>query len=1021
MPPAPTGAAGAALVFFLATLALPVPTVWGQEAVGPVLFAGREQPKKAAAARPPSLGLSLTPPVEAALPPLDPDELDRLRPHRGLTPIGTHRALPDGATALSFADGAAQTTVAGAWQATIAGRLWRLRVTSPGAYGLRIHFQDFNVGEGNVWVHGADGQVAGPYGGRGMYGDGDFWSDIVFGESATIEYLPAPQAPAEAAPFRIAAVSHQYARGFMGAGGVAKTASSLSAKNAAGCHLDASCYSDWSETATGVAHIVFERNGNSFACSGALLNDKVEDSYIPYFLTAAHCVNTDAAARSVIAYWRYQTETCNGFPPSRRNAPRTNGARLLTAMDGGLCTTDDGERAICADRGGDAALLQLAEDPPGGIWFLGWSTRHQSVGSAVTGIHHPDGSFKRISFGRVASQEHSFHIVSWSQGRTEPGSSGSPLFDGFDGSGVVLGLDSFSRRYDEQEDICLTNPDAGYMRFSDFYPHIHRYLEGENGNPTPPPSGSTVRVGVTSVSVGPPPPPGGAPRISSEGIVLATGTPVVSRAAPLALISVFGQDFAPAGTRELNPRLDSSGRIAANLGNTCLEYGGNRAPLFAVTPTQINAQATGQQIGSADIRVIRNCDTGSRQTSEPVRVEVGRTSPAFFNFESNSDGRNAIVALHGGGPGLAGPPGLIPGLELTPAEPGEVVTLFGTGFGQTDPWLEAGQIPARVLPNGVAGLVNDVSFTIGGGAVPPEDVLYAGTAPCCAGLYQFVLRVPQRASRGAAAVMATTGGVSTIEGPFLTIGGNLPPPPPPLNPGRRFRDCDVCPWMVEILAGSFLMGSPESEEGRYDSEGPVHRVTIGEPFAVGAYEVTFEEWDACVADGGCGGYRLNDFGYGRGMRPVLMSWEGAQAYVRWLSRKAEEKYRLLSEAEWEYAARAGTRTRYSFGDEITESDANYGENIGKTQRVGSYRENGYGLYDMHGNAAEWVQDCWNDSYRGAPNNGEAWETGDCFWRVLRGGSWLAPSRNLRSANRGSFVIGNRYFSTGFRVARTLRP
>ena len=215
------------------------------------------------------------------------------------------------------------------------------------------------------------------------------------------------------------------------------------------------------------------------------------------------------------------------------------------------------------------------------------------------------------------------------------------------------------------------------------------------------------------------------------------------------------------------------------------------------------------------------------------------------------------------------------------------------------------------------------------------------------------------------------------------------------------------------------MGSPESEEGRYDSEGPVYRVTIGEPFAVGAYEVTFEEWDACVADGGCDGYRLNDYGYGRGRRPVLMSWEGAQAYVRWLSRKAGEKYRLLSEAEWEYAARAGTRTRYSFGDEITESDANYGENIGKTQQVGSYRANGYGLYDMHGNAAEWVQDCWNDSYRGAPNNGEAWETGDCFWRVLRGGSWLEPSRNLRSANRGRFVIGNRYFSTGFRVARTL--
>ena len=852
-------------VFFLAALALPAPTAWGQEAVGPVLFAGREQPKKASAMRPPSLGLSLPPPVAAALPPLGHDEL---RPQVGLTPVGVHRSLPEGTAALSFADGAAQTTVAGAWQATIAGRLWRLRVTSPGARVLRIHFQDFDIGTGNVWVHGADGQVDGPYGGRGMYGDGNFWSDIVFGESAMIEYLPAPQAePAEAAPFRIAAVSHQYARGFIGAGGGAKTASALPEKNAAGCHLDASCYSNWSEEAAGVALIVFERNGNSFVCSGALLNDKVEGSYIPYFLTAAHCINTDAAARSVIAYWRYQTATCNGFPPRLSGVPTSRGARLLAAMDGALCTNDAGEETICAWQGGDAALLRLAEDPPGGAWFQGWTTADPLVGGRIVQIHHPDGSFKRISFGRVESRREGgfFNNVSYEQGTVEPGSSGAPIFNE---NGRVVGVHS----YGPDVDVCAFPRDGrGYARLQSFYPHISRYLEGA-GNPTP---------------------PSGPPVISSGGIVLATGTPVVSRLAPLALISVFGQNFAPAGTLELSPRLDSSGRIAANLGNTCLEYGGNRAPLFAVTPTQINAQAPSQQIGHADIRVIRNCDTGSQQTSEPVRVEVGRMSPAFFNFESNPDGRNAIVALHGGSLGLAGPPGLIPGLQLTPAEPGGVVIFFGTGFGQTDPPLEAGQIPARVLPNSVAGLANDVLFTIGGGAVPPEDLLYAGTAPCCAGLYQFVLRAPQRASRGAAAVMATVGGVSTIEGPFLTIGGQSGPPPP-LNPGERFRACPECPEMVVVPAGSFLMGSPESEEWWFDWEGPQHRVAIGEAFAVGVYEVTFKEWDACVADGGCGGYRPGDEGWGRGMRPVIhVSWEDAQAYVSWLTRKTGEEYRLV--------------------------------------------------------------------------------------------------------------------------------
>ena len=242
------------------------------------------------------------------------------------------------------------------------------------------------------------------------------------------------------------------------------------------------------------------------------------------------------------------------------------------------------------------------------------------------------------------------------------------------------------------------------------------------------------------------------------------------------------------------------------------------------------------------------------------------------------------------------------------------------------------------------------------------------------------------------------------------------------HPGRRFRDCDACPEMVVIPAGSFLMGSPESEEGRADDEGPQHRVTIGEAFAAGVYEVTFEEWGACVADGGCGGYRPKDYGWGRGRRPVInVSWEDAQAYVRWLSRKTGKEYRLLSEAEWEYAARAGSRTQHSFGDEITSRDANYGGNIGKTRPVGGYRANGYGLHDMHGNVWEWVRDCWNGSYAGAPNNGEAWERGDCSRRVLRGGSWGSYSWNLRSANRLGIHSEFRLDSNGFRVARTLTP
>ena len=265
------------------------------------------------------------------------------------------------------------------------------------------------------------------------------------------------------------------------------------------------------------------------------------------------------------------------------------------------------------------------------------------------------------------------------------------------------------------------------------------------------------------------------------------------------------------------------------------------------------------------------------------------------------------------------------------------------------------------------------------------------------------------------------------------------------RPGRRFRDCDACPEMVVVPAGSFLMGSRWSEEGRDRSEGPQHRVTIREPFAVGVYEVTREEYGTFVAEmGHAGGSRCfvwtgsvmesregadwRSPGYAQtGRDPVVcVNWEDAQAYVRWLSGKTGEKYRLLSEAEWEYAARAGSRTRYSFGDEITESDANYDMNIydvniGKTRPVGSYRANGYGLYDLHGNVREWVQDCWNDNYGGAPSNGEAWERGACSRRVLRGGSWNSNSRLLRSASRDWYATGHCFDYLGFRVARTLAP
>ena len=210
-------------------------------------------------------------------------------------------------------------------------------------------------------------------------------------------------------------------------------------------------------------------------------------------------------------------------------------------------------------------------------------------------------------------------------------------------------------------------------------------------------------------------------------------------------------------------------------------------------------------------------------------------------------------------------------------------------------------------------------------------------------------------------------------------------------------------------------------------ESPVHDVTIPAAFAVGAYEVTFEEWDACVAAGGCGGYRPDDRGRGRGRRPVFyMSRDDAQAYVAWLSRQTGAEYRLLSEAEWEYAARAGTETAYSWGNEVGTNRANCLScgsqwDARQTAPVGSFQANAFGLHDMHGNLWEWVEDCWNGSYAGAPSDGSAWLEGDCASRVLRGGSWGNYPRNLRSAYRDGRSAGSRNRYHGFRVARTLAP
>ena len=265
-----------------------------------------------------------------------------------------------------------------------------------------------------------------------------------------------------------------------------------------------------------------------------------------------------------------------------------------------------------------------------------------------------------------------------------------------------------------------------------------------------------------------------------------------------------------------------------------------------------------------------------------------------------------------------------------------------------------------------------------------------------------------------------------------------------LKPGATFRECaKKCPEMVVVPAGSFRMGSPDNEAGRYNNEGPVRTVTIAKPFAVGKFEVTWDDWETCVAMRGCDGRPTGDAKFGKGRKPVInVSWDQARSYVQWLSRMTSRKYRLLTEAEWEYAARAGTQTAYSFADDAadicrhtdladqsyrrggyTGDIANCNDGQTTTAPVGSYPANAFGLHDMHGNVWEWVQDCYDQkAYASAPTDATAVaEPADCKSRVVRGGSWLNSPRVLRAAFRLRYEPVLRNNLIGFRVARALPP
>ena len=434
----------------------------------PFYYAGGERASRAEA-RPPGLRLGLRPARVFALAPLSDAESARLSEPDSKLRIGVHRRIAEGALG------------AGAWQTTADGTsLWRMSVRSPGSTGVRLEFDRFSAGAGRLWLYGGD-QVDGPYTGRGPFEDGHFWSATIFSESVTLEYEPADGASVGGnPPFELGSLSHQADARPAGGFQVFDTYTPLpnpepspeaGFKDPADvCHLDPNCYPEWKDAMKMVAQITYEDSGLSYLCSGSLVTTR-DNSLKPYLLTAGHCIHSEASARTLEVYWTYQTSTCGGAPPQSRkdSAKSSPGGHLI-----GSGSLEEGDYS-----------LVLLKDIPKDVWFAGWDMADPPATTPLVGLHHPSGSYKRISFGeRVGDMSamvgdslapsSRYLEVLWNKGTTEHGSSGSPLFSS---PGVIVGMLSYGPSSPYLTPCQISPTVDGYGRFSNAYTPLKDYLE----------------------------------------------------------------------------------------------------------------------------------------------------------------------------------------------------------------------------------------------------------------------------------------------------------------------------------------------------------------------------------------------------------------------------------------------------------------------------------------------------------------------------------------------------------------
>ncbi len=439
-------------------------------------------PAKAAAAAP-GARYALRAAPERWLEPVSASERAAKKVRAGLTQIGMHR-------------GVSEANLEGSWQTARDGsQIWRLVLRSPGAAGIRLHMEEFHAGPGRLWISELQGdkpQTFGPYTLDGIHNDGEFWTNTALGEAVLIEFETTSRS--RTLPFRISEISHltefpvQFGKG--GAElGLAKVGEERNA--ALRCNLDVNCYPEYAELARAVARYSFETSEGGALCSGTVMNTR-NSSMIPYFLTAAHCVSSDTEARTVEAFFLYQTQSCNGPAPSTSSVPRALGARYLAGN---------------SIEGGDFTLLRLNSVPNGTI-FAGWTPDEHPVGAAVTGIHHPTGDLKKISFGARGDYINSrgrpaqnFYTILWREGVTEGGSSGSGIFN--DQKQLVGMLSGGPRPPAGQTECDLRPAFDWYGRFDVAFPQIRNFLEDRaggstGGGTTAPPTGNVLTSGTAA-------------------------------------------------------------------------------------------------------------------------------------------------------------------------------------------------------------------------------------------------------------------------------------------------------------------------------------------------------------------------------------------------------------------------------------------------------------------------------------------------------------------------------------------